>query len=251
MQRIDHPSGGYSFATGIAPYSAGVIAQPGFALVRAQFAQLLPVTVAFAAIDRLLSAAGRPRQALCAMELRIPAPFSFAGFIEFNAGYRAVLADWDILVGDHNPVARTNVAPAVAAPPEPSVYAFTYTVPASAAPRSFVVAGAGDLRDQAELSPAAIVAPGDTSPDGMRRKAATVMSVMHDRLHALDADWDAVTTVNLYTVEPPTTYFTDILQPQLGPTLLHGVQWVYSRPPIAGLDFEMDLRHVWRDEQLA
>jgi hypothetical protein len=250
MQQIDHPSGGYRFAGGIAPYSAGVIAQPGYALVRKQFRNLLPLQAAFTAIDRLLTADGRPRQALCAMELRIPAPLSFAGFIEFNAGYRAILESWDILVGDLNPVARTNVAPAVAAPVQPSVYAFTYTVPAPTSPHSFVVAGAGDLRDQAELTDDAIVAPGDNSPTGMDRKARTVLQVMTDRLHALNVDWPDVTTVNLYTVEPPTTYFADPLLTQLGSTAIHGVKWVYSRPPIAGLDFEMDLRHIWRDEML-
>lgn len=250
MQRIEHPVGNYSFASGIAPYSAGVIAHPGFALVRVQFAQLLPVRAAFDAIDRHLAGIGRPRQALCAVELRIPAPLTFEGFIAFNRGYRDILADWAILVGDHNPVARTNVAPAVAPPTEPSVYAFTYTVPATGAPVSFVVAGAGDLRDQADLSPSAIVAPGDTTHAGMYQKAVTVMSVMSDRLGALGVGWDAVTTVNLYTVEPPTSYFNNVLMPQLGSSLLHGVHWVYSRPPITGLDFEMDLRHVWRDERL-
>jgi len=251
MQRIEHPVGIYSFASGIAPYSAGVIAQPGYALVRAQFPGLLPISAAFDAIDRRLTSIGRPRQALCAVELRIPAPLTFDGFIAFNHGYRNMLAEWDILVGDHNPVARTNVAPATVPPAEPSVYAFTYTIPAAGAPVSFVVAGAGDLRDQADLSPSAIVAPGDTSPTGMYQKAATVMSVMTDRLNALGVGWNAVTTVNLYTVEPPTGYFDDVLLPQLGATLLHGVHWVYSRPPIAGLDFEMDLRHVWRDERIA
>lgn len=250
MQRVDHPIGGYSFATGIAPYSAGVIAQPGHAIIRNQFASLLPVAAAFDAIDAILGAAGRPRQSLCAMELRIPAPLSFEGFIAFNATYRDILASWEILVGNHNPVARTNVAPANHAPAEPSVYAFSYTVPVANATSSFVVAGAGDLSDQGDLSPNAIVAPGDVSPAGMARKAATVMEVMTERLHAIGRDWDHVSTVNLYTVETPAAYFGEVVFPGLGASALHGVHWVYSRPPIAGLDFEMDLRHVWRDERL-
>ena len=41
-----------------------------------------------------------------------------AGFIEFNQGYRTILEEWDLLLDGINPVARTNVAPAVAPPAE-------------------------------------------------------------------------------------------------------------------------------------
>ncbi len=253
MQLLDHPTGDYSFLTGIAPYSSTVIARPGFMLVRAQFATPQPLAVGFSHIATYLSAQGRTKQALCAMELRIPAPLPFQGFIDFNSGYRAVLAEWEVLVGDYNPVARTNVAPAVAAPAEPSIYAFTFTAPAqsgTAAP-SFVVAGAGDLRDQADLTPAAIVRPGDTSPAGLRAKADTVMAVMEERLHGAGVDWHQVSTVNVYTTHSLDHFLDPVLLPKLGPVALHGVHWYYSRPPIAGLDYEMDLRHVAADYRLA
>src|SRR5690606_30781332 len=107
-----------------------VIAQPGFILNRVQFASPQPVAEGFAQIAAYLAGQGRAKQALCAMELRIPQPLSFQEFIAFNAGYRTTLEEWDILVGDYNPVARTNVAPAAAAPAGPSIDAFTYTAPA-------------------------------------------------------------------------------------------------------------------------
>src|SRR5688572_15641065 len=147
MQLLDHPTGDYRFLTGIAPYSSSVIAQPGFVLHRVQFGTPLPLQAGFERIDSYLAAVGRPRQSLCGMELRIPQPLSFEGFVAFNRGYRDILAEWNILVGDSNPVARTNVAPALGAPSVPSVYAFTYTAPApnGIAQPTFVVAGAGDL----------------------------------------------------------------------------------------------------------
>jgi hypothetical protein len=253
MPILDHPTGNYRFLTGIAPYSSSVMAQPGFVLVRAQFATPLPLAAGFDAIAAHLASQGRPRQSLCAMELRIPAPLSFEGFIAFNRGYRDTLASWEILVGDANPVARTNVAPAVAAPAVPSIYAFTFTVPAAngLADPSFVVAGAGDLRDQADLTSAAIVRPGETHHDALVEKANTVMAVMSERLHGIGLDWPQVSTVNLYTVHSLDHFLEPVLLPTLGAVGLHGVHWYYSRPPIANLEYEMDLRHVGAEYRLA
>jgi hypothetical protein len=251
MRFVPNPRGGYAYAAGIAPYSAGVVALPGYALVRGQFAEPAPLAVGFDRIDAHLRGVGRPRQALCALELRIPAPLTFQGFAEFNTGYRGVLAAWDLLIDGDNPIARTNVAPALAAPGEPSIFAFSYTLPTSDAPvPTFVVAGAGDLSDQARLEPSAIVARGDVSPAGLATKVTAVVQVMSDRLHDLGVDWPLVQTVNLYTVHPPADYFARLVLPRLGSTAYRGVHWYYSRPPIAELEYEMDLRAVWRDEML-
>jgi hypothetical protein len=35
--------------------------------------------------------------------------------------------------------------------------------------------------------------------------------------------------------------------PLAGPAAIHGVHWFPSRPPIQGLDYEMDLRGVRRE----
>lgn len=253
MQMIDHPQGDYRFLTGIAPYSSAVIAQPGYTLIRAQFGTPLPLSQGFDYIASYLTAQGRPRQALCAMELRIPAPLSFEEFVAFNGSYRSTLEEWEIPIGNLNPVARTNVAPAAAAPAVPSLYAFTFTAPttASLAEPTFVVAGAGDLRDQADLTPAAIVRPGDTTPGGLIEKANVVMTVMRERLQGIDRDWPDVSTVNIYTAHSLEHFLEPVLLPQLGPVAVHGVHWYYSRPPIAGLEYEMDLRHVGADYRLA
>ena len=253
MQLLDHPTGDYRFLTGIAPYSSSVIAQPGFVLNRVQFSSPVPLQPAFAHIAAYLAAQGRPRQALCSLELRIPAPLPFDGFVSFNAGYRAVLEAWEIPVGNLNPVARTNVAPAAGAPDTPSIYAFTFTAPTTRglADPTFVVAGAGDLRDQAELTPAAIVRPGETSRDALIEKANTVMACMTERLNGAGVDWPQVSTTNLYTTHSLDNFLEPVLLPKLGPGAVHGVHWYYSRPPIAGLEFEMDLRHVGAEFRLA
>ena len=251
MRFVQNPRSGYAYAAGIAPYSAGVVALPGHAIVRAQLVEPLPIAAGFDRVAAHLAAIGRPRHALCSLELRIPQPLAFAGFAALNAGYRDTLAAWDLLIDGDNPIARTNVSPAAAAPSEPSLFAFSYTLPTDAAPAPpFVVAGAGDLSDQAWLHPDAIVARGDVSPAGLAAKVTTVMQVMSDRLHGLGVDWSQVQTVDIYSVHPPTGYFQQVVLPQLGPVARRGVHWYYSRPPIAELEYEMDLRTVWREELL-
>ncbi len=64
--------GGYRFIKGVFRYSAGVAAEPGFEIVRARFAKVLPLAEGFARIERHLSAIGRLVSAFCACELRSP-----------------------------------------------------------------------------------------------------------------------------------------------------------------------------------
>jgi len=241
----DHPTGNYRFLPGISAFSSGVIAMPGHEIVHATLGAPLPWRDGFALVERHLRAQGRTRTALCGVELRSPAPFTFDGFAKFNEGYRALLGEWDILVGDDNPIPRTNVAPVIAAPGEPSLYAFAYTIGGTTLAPTFVVAGAGEMRDRAQGADG-IVRRGDTSPDGMREKARFVMNVMQERMRALGADWRRATAIDVYTAQPIHDYLDDILRPA-GPAAIHGVRWFPSRPPIQGLEFEVDLRGVARE----
>src|SRR4051812_13907970 len=169
MPLIDNPHGGYRFLTGIAPYSAGVLAAPGYEIVRATLRAPLPYQAGFELIERHLAEQSRPRAALCAVELRAPQPWSFEGFARFNADYQRLLDDWDVLLDGHNPIARTNVAPSVAAPSQTALYAFSYSAP-SDLPPTFVVAGAGEL-PEGVLSAEAIVRGGETTAAAIEAKA--------------------------------------------------------------------------------
>jgi hypothetical protein len=240
----DVPAGGYRFLPGIDPYSSGVVARPGHQVVHATLAAPRPWREGFALIDRHLAAEGRPRAALCAIALRIPAPLSFDGFAEFNAGYRAVLTAWGLLVDGANPIARTNVAPVVGAPAEPSLYAFGYTLPGGTPRPTFVVAGSGEVD---RLDADTIVRRGETSPDAIRAKAVFVMGVMQARLRGLGADWPDVTALDVYTPHPIEPFVRDVVLRAAGPAAIHGVRWYPSHPPIAGLEYEMDLRGVARE----
>lgn len=240
----DGPDPSYRFLPGGEPYSQGVIATPGWEVTRATLLAPVPWREGFARIERHLRALGRPRTALCAIELRIPTPYTFAGFAGFNQGYRALLGEWGLLVGGRNPVARTNVAPVVGPPPEPSLYAFSYTVGADAgAARTFVAAGSGELRP-GPASRASVVRPDETSPGAMREKAAHVMGVMRARVAGLGVGWADVTAVGVYTAHPLESFLATEVLAAMGPAAVHGVHWYLSHPPIAGLVYEMDARGV-------
>ena len=60
-------------------------------------------------------------------------------------------------------------------------------------------------------------------------------------------DGSRVTAIEGYTAQP----IHGLLDERLGPAgpaaAIHGVRWFPSRPPIQGLEFEMDLRGVGRE----
>lgn len=243
---LPNPKGNYSFLQGIAPYSAGAVADKGYEIVHARFIQPVPLAKGFERVKAHLQAVKRPAQALCGMELRSPKPFTFAGFGEFNAGYVDILKAWSIFLDDVNPVARTNVAPEIGAPAVPSLYGFSYTAPSVRPERTFIIAGAGEL-PEGSLKPDDVVRKGDTSNDGLREKTRFVMGLMAGRLHGLNVDWAQVTTVEVYTVHPVCSFLASEIVRPLGKAAIHGVTWHYSRPPIVTIEYEMDLRGCYRE----
>lgn len=238
---VENRRGNYSFLKGIAPYSAGVAAEAGFEVVHVRLARFLPLRAGFDAVEAHLKSAGRPMQALCGMELRSPRPFSFAGFQQFNAGYIDILKKWDIFLDGMNPVARTNIAPAVNPPAEPSLYGFSYTVPSKATRKTFVIAGAGEL-PEGSLDPHDVVRRGESSAAAIQEKAHFVLGLMEGRLRGLGADWNDVTVSEIYTVHDIHPFLEKELLSRLREGGAHGLTWHYSRPPIESIEYEMDLR---------
>src|SRR6266542_54540 len=99
MELRDNAAGGYRFlaTSADAPYSAGVVALPGYEIVHAVVRRHVPVVDGFAAIERYLRSLGRTRAALCGMELRGARPYSPEEWNApdgFNSRYRSVLREW-------------------------------------------------------------------------------------------------------------------------------------------------------------
>lgn len=245
---IENKKGNYWFLPSSRPYSAGVIAAPGYELGRITLLQPVPIQQGIGLIGSYLEARGLPIAALCALELRCPAPRSFSGFAEFNEEYHALLVQNHLLVSGENPIARTNVAPASGAVSVPSIYAFVYSARCDQKTphQHFVVSGAGELLDSA-LDPHAIVRPGETSQDALREKAALVLEIMKTRLAALSTDWSEVTSVHVYTAHNIHDSLKIYILDGIGGANGHGIRWYNARPPVSGIEFEMDARAVGLD----
>jgi hypothetical protein len=238
---VPYPKGNYSFLRGIAPYSGGALADDGYEVVHVRFLEPVVLTAGFDRVRSHLASAGRPVHALCGMELRSPKPFTFQGFIDFNASYIKVLQDWGIIENGVNPIARTNIAPEIGAPSAPSLYGFSYTAKSNVKRSTFVVAGGGEL-PEGSLDPHAVVRRGETSPDALREKVRFVMGLMSGRLKGMGLTWDTATAVNVYTVHPICSILANEIIRPIGKSAMHGATWHYSRPPIVSIEYEMDLR---------
>ena len=236
-------AGGYRFVVHQFQYSGGVAAAPGFAIERARLRRPVPLAEGFAAVEAYLARRGRPPTAFCACELRSPGQFSDAGFIAFNRLYVQQLEKWGIFKDDINPVARSNVCPEIDPPAEPSLYAFSYTVPGEEG--GFVAAGSGEAPDGPGPYAERIVRLGDQSPAAMREKARCVLAAMETRMGALGFGWGDATATQLYTIFDIHAHFADeYIRRGAAPG---GLAWHYCRPPVEGLDYEVDVRGVARE----
>lgn len=238
-------AGNYRYVRGPFQYSGGVAAEPGFAIERVRFSRRPGIEDGFRIIEDHLTALGRPLTSFCACELRSPAPFTEEGFIAFNRIYVGTLERWGIFRDEENPVARSNVCPEIDRPSEPSFEAFSYTVPAkpdASAGKSFVIAGSGEAPEGPGGYQERIIRLGDTSPDAMREKARYVLGAMESRMEALGVGWADVSTTQIYTVHDIHSFLADeIVTRGAAPA---GITWYYARPPVEGLDYEMDVRGV-------
>ena len=234
--------GGYRFIEHAFQYSGGVAAEPGFAIERARLARMLPLAQGFDAVEAHLKSRGRPPSAFCACELRSPAQFTDAGFVAFNRHYVERLESWGIFRDEVNPVARSNVCPEIDPPAEPSMYAFCYTVPGAG---GFVIAGSGEAGGSGGPYGERIVRLGDQSADGMRDKGRFVLGAMEERMGKLDRGWADVTATQLYTVFDVYAHFAEEFIRR--GAAAGGVTWHFCRPPVQGLDYEVDVRGVTRE----
>ncbi len=238
--------GGYRYIPAVFQYSGGVAAEDGFELERARFMRPVPLAKAFAAIEAHIKAIGRPLTAFAQCELRSPAPFSDQGFIDFNKQYVTTLERWGIYKDGVNPVARTNVCPMYNEPAEPSMLAFTYTVPVSSGGRrTFMLSGGGDAREGGQTYRDRIVRLGDCSPEGLREKVVFVIEEMERRLKALGFGWQDAVSTQAYTVQNIGHLVGEELARR--GAIESGLVWSYARPPVIGLDYEMDVRGTARE----
>jgi hypothetical protein len=239
---VDIPAGGYRYIPFAFQYSGGVAALDGFRIERVTFSEPLPLEAGFGWIERFLGEEGLPLAAFCACELRSPEQFTDTGFIEFNRRYAGTLQRWGVMTGDDNPVARSNVIPPIHKPAGPSFYAFCFSRPVAGASGSFVIAGSGEAGDGPAPYRERTVRYGETGPDAMREKARFVVGRMDERMATLGKTWADTTATQAYTVYDVHTSFADEIVRR--GAARHGLVWHFARPPVVGLEYEMDCRSV-------
>ena len=239
---VDIPAGGYRYIPFAFQYSGGVAALDGFRIERVTFSEPLPLEAGFGWIERFLGEEGLPLAAFCACELRSPEQFTDTGFIEFNRRYAGTLQRWGVMTGDDNPVARSNVIPPIHKPAGPSFYAFCFARPVAGASGSFVIAGSGEAGDGPAPYRERTVRYGETGPDAMREKARFVVGRMDERMATLGKTWADTTATQVYTVYDVHTSFADEIVRR--GAARHGLVWHFARPPVVGLEYEMDCRSV-------
>jgi hypothetical protein len=219
--------GGFRFLPIDGPFSDGVVAEPGYQIVRVRPPFRTPLAQGFHLVEQVVQAAGRPMSAVCAMELRIPKPLSRAGFDEFNRGYVARHERWGARVDGHMPSARTNVAPEVEPPTEPCLHAFCYTVRGDARRKTFVVSGVPEP-------------PG--TGGGLPAFWSAIVEKIEQRMAALGVGWSDATESQIYGTRADHELLINDRLPRFAELVRPGLRWHFSRPPIDDLKLEIDVR---------
>jgi hypothetical protein len=135
-----------------------------------------------------------------------------------------------VVVNGLMPAARTNVAASVGGVSEPSVYAMSYTVLRDRGRPAFVMSGVTEEK------------PGD-----LVSMLDSMMQALSTRMAELGVSWEEATTIQLYGVDDVQGLLSDTVLRRLGAAAVHGIHWFPSRPPIAGLQLEIDVRSVGRE----
>ena len=244
---VAKPEGNYRFfpSSGEAelPFCNSVIADPGYEIVRATLERPIPYRAGFELIEQHLKALGRPRQALCGLELRCSEPYTGEGFRAFNAQYAEVLSGWGLHGGTpgSGTTARTNVAPALHAPKEQVLFAFSYTVRSTVDRPTFVVSGAAAGRGR----------PGDQSFDAVREKVANMVQALEARLKEMGVSWELSTETVAYAPQDIEPALRMELLPRIGTAVLNGIRWFPSRAPVIGSELELGTHGVRQELRVA
>ena len=108
--------------------------------------------------------------------------------------------------------------------------------------------GAARSRKEKQITATILSVRAIAAPPGLKEKARFVLGEMEVRLAALGFQWRETTAAQVYTIYDLHPFTTDeIVKRGAGS---HGLTWHYARPPVVGLEFEMDCRGVYLERVL-
>ena len=240
--------GGYRFITHAFQYSGGVAAEPGFRIERARFASPPKLADGFDAIEAHLSRLGRPPTAFCACELRSPAQFTEAGFVAFNRHYVAAAGDVGHLPRRGQPGGALECLPR----DRPAGRAGVLRLQLHGAERATAT------RPRALSAPAAArrarAAP--ATPSASSGSATSRPTACARRRASSSARWSGAwrRSASAGPTSPRRRSIRSSTSTRFSPTRSSaaarraaGLTWHYARPPVQGLDYEMDVRGLARE----
>jgi hypothetical protein len=236
---IDNKAGGYKILPGGPVFCAGIVPNDGFEVVRVQLRPWIPLERAYAFIERHLKRLGRPVQAFCGIELRVPAPLTFSQWSTFNVPYLKQLREWGLIFGEQSGVCRSNIALALKAPDATSVCAFSYTVPTSEKVPTFFLSGQADIDSSGR-----IIAEGDTGAAAMQKRARFTIDTVGATLQKLKVRWEDTTQIAVFHAADIPNLWGPTLLGSLGDAIRSGVLVYHARPPLAGAEVELEARAV-------
>ena len=239
---LENLQGGYRVLPAGGVFSGGVIPLEGHEIVHVLLVPWVPLKSAWGFIEGYLRSAGRPVQALCGMELRIPQQLTLEAFRAFNQPYAEQLMKWKLVLGPYSAVCRTNVVPEKDTPAEPVVHAFSYCAPSDYSGTTFCVSGTADIDARGE-----IVAAGDVSPVGMKLRLQHCVDVITERLTMLDLTWSDATHIDLCVVQDIPGSMGAVVVPGLQGAAARGIRVHFARPPIVGTEVELECRGCRRE----
>ena len=236
---IDNKAGSYKILPGGAAFCSGVLPYEGYEIIRVVLRPWIPLEQGYGFIENYLKSVGRPVQSFCGIELRVPAPLAMKDWSSFNVPYLAQLRKWGLIFGDQSAVCRSNIALALNAPTTTSLCAFTYTAPTSAKNKTFFLSGQADIDAHGKA-----IADGDTGPAAMQQRARFTIDTVGATLAKLGVSWQDTTQVAFFHAHDIPDLWEPKLLGSIGEALSRGVLVYRARPPIAGLEVELEARAV-------
>ena len=236
---IDNSAGNYKTLPSGAAYCAGNVPDPGFEVVRAELRPWLPLEQGYAFIESHLKSLGRPVQAFCGIELRVPEPLTLDKWSSFNVPYLAQLRKWGVLSGDYSLVCRSNIALDLYPPSMTSLCAFSYTVRASSKGLTFLLSGQADIGPNNK-----IIAEGEVGPQAMQERTRFTIDTVGDTLQRLGFSWEDTTRIALFHAHDIPGLWGPELLGAMGEPIRRGVLTYRARPPIAGGEVELEARAI-------
>ena len=239
---IDNSAGNYTILPSGAAYCGGIAPDPGFEVVRAELQHWVTLEEAYAFIESHLKALGRPVQAFCGIELRVPEPLTVQNWSSFNVPYLAKLREWGLVYGDYSGICRSNIALDLFPPAKTSMCAFSYVVPATSKAATFLLSGQADIGPDNQ-----IIAGRDIGPQAMQKRARFTIDTVGNTLKSLGFSWADTTRIALFHAHHIPDLWGPTLLGAIGEPIRRGVLTYRARPPIAGGEVELEARAIRRE----